>query len=321
MAANAVCPLCGVNAAHRYSVPCDWRKPKVPRTYMLYWCSECRYGFLWPRPTVAEVVSFYELDEYYTHSPESGSRDSRRTVSLMDRVRTHLAWRCDYSQEMDAASVIQRSGVPSPSVCEIGCGNGNVLKGFRDAGCEVFGVEPDQNARAAAAAVVGQVFPGTAEDLPREILTRQYDIVIMSHVLEHCLDVQLAVANVARILRRGGLFIVGTPNSESNGFALDQGMWPWADIPRHLNFFSAQSLRKIQELHGIRSVECYFHGFCRQVSPNWLNMEENIWTAFSLEKPTPKPSFRRRAWQLLLRSAFARPEKKYDSVWQIGVRQ
>ncbi len=58
-----------------------------------------------------------------------------------------------------------------PTICEIGCGNGQHLLQFLGAGYDVFGVEPDSSALKVAnselkkAGVEGRVLVGTAEEL------------------------------------------------------------------------------------------------------------------------------------------------------------
>jgi len=127
----------------------------------------------------------------------------------------------------------------------------------------------------------------------------------MSHVLEHCLDVHAAVSNAKSILKEGGVFVIETPNCQALGFRTYQGEWPWSDIPRHLNFFTPDSLSSLLKQHGFRVYDVKYRGFCRQFTNAWPQEEEKIWSVFSqYAKNMTRPHFRSRAWKLLFRSMF-----------------
>ena len=160
------------------------------------------------------------------------------------------------------------------------------------------------------------VFDGTAEELPTEVQNKKYNVVLMSHVLEHCLDINAAISNVRKVLKSGGVFIVETPNCESHGFKNYKAGWPWTDIPRHLNFFTPYSLNLILKKHGFNVVSKKYRGFCRQFSNSWLENEEEIWRAFALSDSelNIKPDFKLRNWNLLFKSLISSKASKYDSV-------
>ena len=82
-------------------------------------------------------------------------------------------------------------------VVDIGCGYGRNRKIIESVGGEWIGVEPFEGG---AHTVVAD-----AENLPFEDNT--FDIAIMDAVLEHIPDVSKAYAEVARVLKPGGLFI------------------------------------------------------------------------------------------------------------------
>ena len=305
----------------KFTVPCDYRKPNNSQDYKISWCHKCDYGMTENRPSKEEIEGFYTLDDYYTHNAKNTESD-RHNRSFLDRLRIHLSYRLDAGEDLNPNEVSLLLNANQPKICEIGCGNGNNLTKFLGSGYAVFGVEPDPAAREIARKITPNIFAGTAEELPKTIADRQYDIVLMSHVLEHCLDINSVISNVKGILKDGGVYIVEIPNCNSLGFRTYKGEWPWSDIPRHLNFFTRSSLDKILKKHGFKVKFVKYSGFCRQFSNTWLNNEREIWTAFSQHsiKQQKKPNFRFRAWKLLFRSMFASNSSKYDSVRFVGVK-
>jgi len=181
-----------------------------------------------------EISKFYEIP-YYTH----GSTDqASREKTLLERVVTHLAWRADRGMQLSPSELGPSRG---RTLCDLGCGDGSHLSGFGKAGFRVVGVEPDPAARKAAEQLA-DVFDGTAENLPAEIANRRFDVVLLSHVLEHCIDPLKAIANIKSILAPNGMIVIEVPNNAARGFSRFKAAWPWTDIPRHLNFFTEISL-------------------------------------------------------------------------------
>jgi SAM-dependent methyltransferase len=183
-------------------------------------------------------------------------------------------------------------------------------------------VEPDPEACDVARGKGHRVFLGTAEELPDEIRRERYDCVVMSHVLEHCPDPGLAVSNAAGLLADGGLLIVETPNSEAKGLERAGVLWPWLDVPRHLNFFTSQSLGSILAKSGISLQAVEYEGYTRQFSPGWIRWERGIRDIFAAKAgrpiglPSPLRGFN--SWSLLFSTARSSERLKCDSVRVVG---
>jgi SAM-dependent methyltransferase len=161
------CFLCHSPMVPWMVVPCDWRRPDHPTTYPIYSCRRCNFGQVHPRPDWDQIPSFYKIASYYTHDDGSAhpGRDSR---TLLDRVRIKFAWLNDHGFEIDDDRA-QKHFPPKARVCDLGCGNGDVLTRLSRLGHEVIGVEPDSTAREIARGKSHRVLSGTAEELPDEI--------------------------------------------------------------------------------------------------------------------------------------------------------
>jgi 2-polyprenyl-3-methyl-5-hydroxy-6-metoxy-1,4-benzoquinol methylase len=184
------------------------------------------------------------------------------------------------------------------------------MSAFKQTGYDAVGIEPDASARNLASRI-GTVFEGTAEALPNAIADRQFDVVLLSHVLEHCIDPAAALGNVKQLLAPGGTAILEVPNNASIGFQMFGPTWFFADIPRHLQFFTEKSLRKAISRAGLRVTKAIYTGYTRQFSPEWLAAQEQIRTNALLDH---KRQGCGNAWSLLAQTAFALPSRKYDSI-------
>lgn len=302
---EAACMLCGRWMAPWLTAPRDWRRPEAG-PFAALWCAGCRFGAIHPRPTPEEAAAAYDLDAYYTHSTTSWSPAAEPPATLRDRARIAVAWRADRSVVLTPDELLR--WIPAGGrVCDVGCGSGKLLGLARARGLEVVGVEPDPAAREAAASRGLRVVAGSAEALPDELERGSFDGVVMAHSLEHCLDPLAALAGARSLLRPGGALVVEVPNNEALGLARAGAAWPWADVPRHVNFFTASSLQIACRRAGLLVDGVHFTGYCRQFLNSWLAQQQRIARALGVTAP-------RAGWSLLLRTLLARPAAKYDSV-------
>ena len=227
--------------------------------------------------------------------------------SFGERLRCHLAWRVDHGTDFSAREL---ADARERTVCDIGCGRGDALATLRNAGFDVTGIEPDPVARSLAVKFA-RVFDGTAESIQTQIMGQTFDIVLLSHVLEHCIDPHMAIRNVCSIMKPGGLVVIEVPNNEAKGFATFGANWPWSDIPRHINFFTQQSLSALLQTHGLKIAQLRHVGYTRQFAPHWIKTKNEIWDVIGTGS---HPNFELAAWILLAQTAFAHPRRKYDSV-------
>ena len=306
------CPWHNTIMSQWLAVPVDYRRPAPSGPYQLYRANCCKYGQLFPRPTKDEIVEYYNIPSYYTHTNQRNSSAKEQNYRLPQRILTHLAWRCDYGSTLsnDLATFREKYGA---KLLDIGCGSGGLLRAAKKAGFEPTGVEPDAEALKVAASEDITVRPGTAEDLPPELLGEQFDVIVMSHVLEHVLSPTTALQNVRSLLRPGGLAIIETPNNSAIGLAISGRYWPWLDVPRHLNFFTRKSLAVACEAAGLLPRSTSHVGYSRQFAHSWKSEEEQIMKAMKGEGEGTKNRASKR-WGLLALTFLAAKDLKYDSV-------
>lgn len=295
-------------------VPTDWRRPGAGGPYPLWWCGPCDYGHLWPRPDPADIPAFYDCD-YYTHSTDD-TRASQ-TLGILQRVLLALAWRSDHGVEPDEGWWQRLPPEGARRALEIGCGSGSNLQTLAHLGLDVTGVEPDPAACEAARSRGLTVFPGTGEAMPEELAGARYDLVVVSHVLEHCLDPARVLSEVRARLAPGGIAMIEVPNNAAAGLSASGASWPWLDVPRHLNFFTLQSLTAASAVAGLGALRHEWWGYARQFTPGWIRTEVMAAAVFE-QAPLPDAAglqrqVRRQA-ALLARTLLAPSHRRYDTV-------
>ena len=314
-----ICPLTGDLMQEWLTVPGDYRRPMDRNGYRLYWSSRAQFGQLLPRPTQEQVKSFYEVPEYYTHQ-EHETQGTGEQVSVSTRFLRHFAWRADYGRNLDRGRLTQLMPIGESRLCDIGAGSGGVLRAALEAGfSEAIGVEPDPVARQVAIKHSLDVRDGTAEAIPPSLEMGTMDVVVMKHVLEHTLDPGLALANAVALLRPGGKMVIETPNNDATGLKIAGRNWPWLDVPRHLNFFTAPSLIAFCEQAELSVEAVEYYGYSRQFSKRWVEEESLIRRRFE-ERSTGEKSEPGSRWRLLGSTAFAPARRKYDSLRVCAVK-
>jgi SAM-dependent methyltransferase len=300
----AACFLCGAEMHPRFRAR-DHLRPQNSTEYVVEWCTSCEFGKVAGGFTPSDVAAFYTAN-YYTHvAPAAADRSS---IRLLDRIRVHLAWRTDRGVDLSPNEVARIR--PVPTLCDVGCGNGQAMSAFKQAGYDAVGIEPDPAARSLANRF-GEVLEGTAEALPAKVSGIQFDVVLLSHVLEHCIDPAAALCNVKQLLAPGGTAIIEVPNNAALAFETYGPGWFFADIPRHLQFFTESSLRRALEVAGMRVTRVIYTGYTRQFSPEWLAAQKQIRAHIGLNSNGREAGGE---WGLLARTAFARDSRKYDSI-------
>jgi SAM-dependent methyltransferase len=188
-------------------------------------CPDCRLAVTHPAPLGDEAAAYYPEQYDAWQRPNPALRAVR---GLTATVRAMLP----------PYGALRRRG--SGSVLDVGCGRGDLASNFAQAGWYASGLDISPAAVQAAREVGVDARVGTIETAPWE--DASFDLVIMSHSLEHMPDPAGALAHARRLLRDGGTLIVAVPNWDSWQRRRFGANWTPLDVPRHLTHFSPRAL-------------------------------------------------------------------------------
>ena len=185
----------------------------------------CEDTFVWPAPSPAELAPYYRYESYAAllYDPEAPAerRRTRRFRSLLE-----LAW---------------PPGRAPGRLLDIGCSTGSLLNAARDLGWTVEGLEIDpETARRASQRLGVRVRVGVGLD---PVATdERYDLITMSHWLEHSPEPGRHLAKARSLLAPGGAILLRVPNSGGRAARFLREDWLWFDPPLHLQYFTPRSL-------------------------------------------------------------------------------
>ncbi|MBM3266554.1 MAG: methyltransferase domain-containing protein [Candidatus Sericytochromatia bacterium] len=228
------CPLCRSDGAREIlSIPDPLA---AARRFDLLRCAACRHVYVSPVPA--------DLGAYYPGTYWSGDRPATLASRAEAAYRAALL-----------ALDVRRIASHAPRgarVLDVGCGSGDLAASLARAGFAVTGVEVAPDAAEAARRRHGlDVRTGTlaAADFP----AGSFDVAVVWHVLEHVPDPAGLLADVARVLRPGGVAIVQVPNFGSIQAGVFGARWFALDVPRHLHHFTPATLARTLEAAGFQA--------------------------------------------------------------------
>jgi 2-polyprenyl-3-methyl-5-hydroxy-6-metoxy-1,4-benzoquinol methylase len=148
------------------------------------------------------------------------------------------------SRTLHIAGKIIQKDLSSSALLDVGCSNGAFLWIAAQLGMDAQGVEPGETPARQAQARGLQVHRGYLEklDLPED----GFDIVTLFEVIEHLKNPIALVAACHRVLRPGGVLVIGTGNTDSWTCRFMRHRWDFLNINLHgghINFYSTASVR------------------------------------------------------------------------------
>ena len=177
-------------------------------------------------------IKRWVLEDYYGYPSARPDRWSRM-------LRKILLWPDKAFRELKGRHPLPWSG--EGKVLDVGCGAGGNLRTLQDQGWDPYGIEISDVAGAHARELVTEnIHIGTLESAP--FSAKSFDLILMSHSLEHLPSRTEALYRVHRFLRDDGLLVVTVPNEGSLEAALFGRWWFHWDPPRHLYHFGKRTL-------------------------------------------------------------------------------
>lgn len=209
----------------------------VPGEFRIVACQECGGQYLDPMPDSGLKDPYFEI--YW------GS-DGKLSNPLL---RLAMA----YKKFVDA-SVLRRIAKLLPNrarVLDIGCGSGDNLAILHEWGFECWGLDQSHaGVEAVRSRLPIEVRLGSVDR--NDLEPGSFDMVLMSHVMEHIPEPVRAAEEVGRLLRPGGLACIIAPNHASLERALMGRHWFPYFPPRHVIFFTPKSLGLLLERAGLK---------------------------------------------------------------------
>lgn len=194
-----------------------------------------------------------ELEQARANLP--GWYEEEQAAEAESPWRHHLFRRRSFVQSA-LRSFTSKTGGKAARLLDLGCGDGNHLTWLKDHAERLYGSDYNllRLIRSDARKTGATLFLADIMSYPSH--GDFFDVIYFNHVLEHIPDDARALETVARILKPGGLLVLGVPN---------EGAWWWqlayrrAPVVRantdHVNFYTGKTLAQKVEQSGLRVTQ------------------------------------------------------------------
>ena len=148
-------------------------------------------------------------------------------------------------------------------VLEIGCGGGILTSSLEDGPWALVGQDILRGPLLAAAPHLRRATLVRCDAARLPFRDHSFDAVLSSDFLEHAVDLETVVAEAARVLRPGGLFLYETVNRTLQSFFFGKVLFEWVlgYVPvgthRFRDFIRPEELHTMMKDHGIRNLETF----------------------------------------------------------------
>lgn len=259
----SVCMLCGNSVFSFYHRLRDDQTRRVGR------CESCGHVQIIPLPSREEDA------EYYQHNGQI-----RSVVSYSDLDDDQLFDKYKAIGEWEVRKAKERIK-PEESVLELGSGHGWFVHLMRENGYSVDGIEISEERRAAAkerwGIILGDI--NLLDDSARDdSLIDRYDVIWMSHVLEHIIDPVFFLKRAARYLRNNGRIVVTVPNLHDYNKKATKEYDDFCYLRGHVAYYSSESLATLLKKCGFTDVS---------ITGDQLYSVENAFYWMREKKPFP----------------------------------
>ena len=193
------------------------------------------YEMLVTIPVPENLSSYYKSEDYISHT------DSKKTV--IDKIyQTVKNITLKRKLRLINEYLLHQNSIsrPEKNILDIGAGTGDFLKVCKVNLWNVFGIEPDMEARNIAAKKGVLLHKDVSH-----FTDKKFEIITLWHVLEHVENLEEYISTLEKLLSKNGTLIIAVPNYKSYDAKYYSKFWAAFDVPRHLWHFSETSISKL----------------------------------------------------------------------------
>lgn len=224
----------------------------LPGLFTICRCGDCGFMATNPRPDAEEILAYYP-EEYGPYQ-----LNVSRVEKMVAHRRKHpfLFGLVDPRIFLVGRENCQKCAL---SVLEIGCGAGNFLYELKlryplwHLRGSDFSVKSIETLKTKGI----EAYVSDLQTLPES--DQSQDIVYAFMIIEHLHYLEKTLAEVKRVLKDDGRFVVAVPNIASWQFRLFGRHAYILHLPAHLYHFTEETLTKVMKAHGFAVEEVVYH--------------------------------------------------------------
>jgi 2-polyprenyl-3-methyl-5-hydroxy-6-metoxy-1,4-benzoquinol methylase len=277
---NNRCPVCESFGDIVFKKLNDKLIPYSKKIWNIKKCKNKSCGCFWTDPVPSEKQRS-ELSQVRYSNSEISNDELFGVSPKLGRFKSCLLFigeRCleflNITEKRKSLYIHGLVGIKPGKVLEIGCGNGSRLSVLKGMGWEVAGQEIRPSAVKRGLDICGiDIHYGDINNL--ELQGSSYDVILMSHVLEHVNDPLQVLKTVRHLLKPCGELRLATSNAESLGRRIYGKNWFIFDPTRNVTLHTHQSLNTLLKNSGFSSFT---------IDANSMNAEYAVLRSIEINK-------------------------------------
>ena len=203
--------------------------------FSIYKCTNCGVGKTYPVLSEKEIELFHDIGSYRDKEGKRFNIFIEYLVNFFNQKRA------------DRITSLKSKG----KILDIGSGRGLLLSILKKRGWDVVANEINNK----TANVIRKKFkiPVLVGDINKcDLQKNNFDVVNMSHVLEHLKDPYLAIKKIKSLLKDKGFIFIAVPNNNSLQSKFGKKHWYHLCLPYHLYHFTNKNLLDLLELNNFK---------------------------------------------------------------------
>lgn len=210
--------------------------------FQLVSCLDCEAVFIPDLTINEEYYSKNYSNDYY--EVESSIKPVSRLEHLLNKLSVKI------KESLILKNFLR--GDTKLKILDVGCGDGKFLENldvrfFEKYGLEInpkgYGICKDKGLKVANKELKNASFEDSF-----------FDVVTLWHVIEHLKDPNETLGLIKKILKKEGVLMIATPDTDSLGFKFGKKYWFHLDVPRHLILYNKKSLSLLLEKAGFKVI-------------------------------------------------------------------
>ncbi|MCR3757807.1 class I SAM-dependent methyltransferase [Clostridium felsineum] len=198
-------------------------------------CRKCGLIMINPRMTQESYNTFYDT-EY-------------RKLYVGKESPTEEFFNEQFKRGLSIYEYLKNNGVKDiEKVLEIGTGAGGILKAFKDNGCQVLGVDLGKEYIEFGKTKGIKLINCEAGELLKDY-EGEFDLIILSHVMEHFLDINRELNIIKKLLKKNGVLYIELPGVFNMHYSYDCDFLKSLQNA-HTYYFTLGTLKQVMELNG-----------------------------------------------------------------------
>lgn len=249
------CPICSSrNIKHKYTTK-DVEYNVVDPEFDIYVCEECKTYFINPVPDENKISKFYNFSNYSSYgaykeiSPEIEYTRiekwliNKRILTFKDRI-LFSAMGVD-NRILDLLTYMKSKQINFQNVLDVGCGSGFfikwLIKFLKIPKSRIKGIDIFPRVEKFGEILGIEMKCATSREYPES----GFDLITLSHVLEHEPKPKMMIKRIYDRLSKDGIFYLSVPNSRSLAARAFGKKWICHSVPRHVYNFSKKSITEM----------------------------------------------------------------------------